>query len=191
MELSKALGESTGNARRMAFLSWLGGRLKKRYGTRAVVVGGTAAEFYSSSMLATFDIDVIYANAGHIDAILLGEGFQKRGRYWMNDDLDVTLEAPDHTLDGDIERVVSVRVSDDEPVHIIGLEDLVVDRLEQYAFGGARECLEQAYYLLDQDYPTPVDAEYLAKRLVEINGLKGKLAKAPLDVVGKIEALKR
>ena len=192
MNLKKALGDSAGLRRRLLFVAWLGERLEREFGTRAVVVGGTAAEYYSGAALATFDVDVIYANGKHIDSVLSGEGFSKQGRYWMNDELDVTLEAPDHTLDGDEDRVISVQASEDASagvVHMIGLEDLIVDRLEQFAFAGARECLEQASFLMRSDYSADIDKAYLSKRIDEISGLKAKLKPAPIDVLAQIGKL--
>ena len=33
------------------------------------------------------------------------------------------------------------------------MEDLILDRLEQYVFAKANDALEQAYWLVDSDFP--------------------------------------
>jgi hypothetical protein len=98
-----------------------------------ILVGGGAVDFYTLGGYATQDIDVVIAARDKLDAVLRELGFSKeRGqRHWYSPDLDVAIEAQDDTLAGSLERVAVVDV-DDLQVQVIGIEDLIMDRLRGY-----------------------------------------------------------
>ncbi len=50
---------------------------------------------------------------------------------WYRDDLDIVLECPDEDLAGDSGRVLEVQI-EDMVCPVIGIEDLIVDRLNGY-----------------------------------------------------------
>ena len=57
-------------------------------------------------------------------------GFQNRPgeRHWYHEELDLALEIPDNILAGSQEKVVTLEI-DNLELYIIGIEDLVLDRL--------------------------------------------------------------
>lgn len=124
------------------FLASLPGTLEKRLAfigllTRAcvgrgwqppVIVGGQAVEFYSAGGYATVDIDLVSASEP-LDEILPGWGFERHGRHWVRADLGLIVEAPGSRLaPGQRNRLTEVEVAGTS-AYVLGLEDVIVDRL--------------------------------------------------------------
>lgn len=140
---------------------------------RPVLVGGAAVEFYSGSMIATGDFDVVTARSDIFERTLLEHGFVKpsgRGmltRGWIHPDLKLGFEVVGSSLlegHADRDRVMLIDVSG-EQFAIISVEDLIADRMGQYHSGTAPEMLGQAQTLfrLYQD----ADCSYLERRIRE------------------------
>lgn len=53
------------------------------------------------------------------------------GRHWYHADLDVAIEVPDDVLAGSEDKVTQVEI-EDLNVYIIGVEDLIIDRVNAY-----------------------------------------------------------
>lgn len=96
---------------------------------RPIIVGGNALEFYTAGGYATGDIDVV-APSEPIDKILRGWGFDKEGRHWVSDELGIVIEAPAFSLDNQeqYEKIYEIEI-EGLRVYIIGIEDLIIDRL--------------------------------------------------------------
>ena len=97
-------------------------------GIRPIVVGGNAVEFYTLGGYATGDIDLVVSDRSVVDRFLASAGFEREGRHWYSEELDLAVEIPGSTLAGDPERVTEVEI-DGRSVYVIGIEDLIVDRL--------------------------------------------------------------
>ncbi len=76
-------------------------------------------------------------------------GFARRfgERHWYHEDLDVAIEIPDEFLAGSMEKVAIVEVNGME-TYVIGIEDLVVDRLAAAKFWKSRADAHWAAKLL-------------------------------------------
>lgn len=96
-----------------------------------VVVGGNALEFYTLGDYTTADVDLVSARRSEIGNILESWGFNRMGRHWYHADLDVAIEVPDDVLAGSEEKITQVEI-EDLTVHIIGVEDLIIDRVNAY-----------------------------------------------------------
>jgi hypothetical protein len=59
-----------------------------------IIIGGSALSYYSREVYFTADIDLAYADREALDAVLTSIGFEKRGRYWVNEGLKMAIEAP-------------------------------------------------------------------------------------------------
>jgi hypothetical protein len=140
---------------------------------RPVLVGGAAVEFYSGSMIATGDFDVVTTCSDIFEQALRQHGFVKPSgpgmmtRGWIHPDLKLGFEVVGSSLlqghaEGD--RVRSIDVAG-EQFAIISVEDLIADRMGQYHSGTAPEMLGQAQTLfsLYQD----ADRSYLERRIRE------------------------
>lgn len=138
--------------RRLILAAWLHAGLAAG-GGRVAVIGGSALEFYTQGEYATADLDLVT-----VDRALLGEqlealGFVRSGRYWVATELNLLVEVPDDTLKvggspGDWERVTAVEVRGIGVASIIGLEDLVVDRLLAARYWNDEASLRWARVLL-------------------------------------------
>ncbi len=98
----------------------------KKYNLQPVIVGGFALEFYTTGGYNTGDIDLVFSDGQLLNEILSGWGFKKEGRHWIHEELDVFIEAPGSTLTPEEKTV------DGLAVYLIGVEDLIIDRLNAY-----------------------------------------------------------
>lgn len=142
---------------------------------RPVLVGGAAVEFYSAGAMMTGDIDVCSPVQTELEEQLQRHGFVKPSgagkltRGWVHPDLGLGFEivgaAP---LDGNIDRSTLALVDmidDDSAFTIISVEDLIADRMGQFASGTANDRLDQAKSLF-MLHPN-MDLEYLERRIRE------------------------
>lgn len=94
-----------------------------------IVIGGCALSYYSREVYFTADIDLAYSDTEVLDNVLKGIGFRKEGRYWINDKLKMALEVPASILVGEDSPIEIVELGEGLKCRIIGIEDLIIDRL--------------------------------------------------------------
>ena len=137
-----------------------------------VLVGGAAVEIYSNSAINTGDFDIVTGAQEAFEEILQRHGFVrpsgpgKATRGWIHPELQLGFEVVSSTLlDGmaERERVRLIDFGDDGEVAIISIEDMIADRMGQYASGSASDTLEQArrLFILHAD----VDLDYMDQRI--------------------------
>lgn len=140
---------------------------------RPILVGGAAVEYYSGSAISTGDFDLCSPAQDALDAILPAHGFIRPAgagqllRGWIHPELKLGFEivgtAP---FDGHVTRDHIALVEDVDncgSFAIISLEDVIADRMGQYASGAAPEMLDQARLLMHL-HPD-IDRTYLEKRI--------------------------
>lgn len=129
-----------------------------------VIVGGHAVEIYTFQDYATQDLDLVIANRHLAGELLEQLGFEKLAgaRHWINTELDLAIEIPDDLLAGDYNRLLELVIAD-YTVYIIGVEDLIIDRLNAYVHWKSISDYEQALkiYITHQE---KIDEEYLEKQ---------------------------
>ncbi len=140
---------------------------------RPVLVGGAAAEYYSASALATGDFDVCSPVQPELEGEMQRHGFVrpsgagKLTRGWIHPELQLGFEVVARVpMDGSVDQDHILLVDGLAPnaaFAIISVEDLIADRLGQYASGSAREMLGQARQLFEL-HPD-ADRDYLEKRI--------------------------
>lgn len=132
--LQKAADIAEPFKRRMYALGVISAALAPR-GIVPILVGGCAVEFYTLGSYATQDVDVVVSGRDEFDEVLRSLRFSKGTgqRHWYSEELDLAIEAPASVLAGSLERVVAVEV-EGFTVHIIGLEDLLMDRLRAFVY---------------------------------------------------------
>jgi hypothetical protein len=97
-------------------------------GTPAVVVGGAAVEFYTAAQYLTGDIDMITISS-QIGPTMQSLGFLNEHGTWVLDGENViVVQFPKGKLHGSIDKVRPVHLLDGL-VEVIGLEDIIVDRM--------------------------------------------------------------
>lgn len=133
LSLERVKEEADPLTKRLLFMGLLTKELKQDK-VRPIIVGGNAVEFYTAGGYATGDIDVV-APSEPLDKILKRWGFEKEGRHWINEELGIAIEAPAFSLDSQEQYDMIYEVEIDGLfVYIIGIEDLIVDRLAAYVY---------------------------------------------------------
>lgn len=143
--------------------------------TRPVLVGGAAAEYYTGSALATGDFDLCSPVQAELEEEMRRHGFIKPSgpgkstRGWIHPELQLGFEiVADLPMDGNVDRehiLLVEDVGDGLSFAIIAVEDLIADRMGQYASGTARDRLDQARLLLRLN--PDADKVYLDRRIRE------------------------
>lgn len=142
---------------------------------RPVLVGGAAAEFYTASALTTGDFDVCVirddilaeemARAGFVRPT--GSGAMLKG--WVHPELRLGFElVAEVPMDGNVDAATIRLVQPDDTedrFRIVSVEDLIADRMGQYASRAAPDRLAQARILLAL-HPD-ADRDYLERRVRE------------------------
>ncbi len=146
-----------------------------------IVIGGCALSYYSREVYFTADIDLAYADREALDTVLANIGFEKRGRYWVNEGLKMAIEAPASILVGEDSPVEIVDLGEGLHCRIIGIEDLLIDRLNACKHWRSEADCEMVE-LLAKRYVNDLDWSYLEKKaakpendtLSELLGIKGR-----------------
>lgn len=137
-----------------------------------ILVGGAAVEIYSNSAINTGDFDIVTATQFEFEEELQRHGFVRPSgpglatRGWIHPDLQLGFEVVSSSLlDGmaERERVSLIDLTPDGEAAIVSVEDMIADRMGQYASGTAREMLEQArrLFILHAD----ADLDYMDRRI--------------------------
>jgi hypothetical protein len=137
--------------------------LEEKGKTPPVIIGGCALSYYSREVYFTSDIDLAYADREAIDGVLKGLGFEKRGRYWVNERLKMAIEVPASILVGEDSPVEIVEVGEGLQCRVIGIEDLVIDRLNACKHWKSEIDCEMVELLLKK-YMNDLDWPYLKKK---------------------------
>lgn len=159
----------------LRLLARLSDAMEARGLPRPVLVGGGAVEFYSGSAVMTGDIDVTSPVQPELEeeAQRLGfvrpSGAGKLLRGWIHPELKLGFEIVGSSpMGGGIDparfRLVTP-IGETARFRIIAVEDLIADRMGQYASGSAPDMLGQAQALarLSPD----LDHAYLDRRIRE------------------------
>jgi hypothetical protein len=151
--------------------------MKARGFAAPVLVGGAAVELYSASAIATGDFDIVSARQEEFEEELRSLGFVrpsgpgKATRGWVHPGLPLGFEIVSATLlDGmaERERVRLFSLDTDGIAAVLSLEDMIADRIGQFASGTAPDMLEQARILF-RLFPD-ADLEYLERRIRHESG---------------------
>lgn len=110
-------------------------RAMEERGLFPVVVGGSAVAIYTEGSEATEDIDLVVEGRHLALDVLAAPGFRRGASagVWWYPRLHIPIEIPDTVLAGDPHRVLDVALESGLRVHVIGLDDLILDRMDQAA----------------------------------------------------------
>ena len=160
--------------RRLYVCALVAEALPQSDGLPYVVVGGNALEFYTLGAYATMDVDLVSVRRTEIGNLLESWGFEREGRYWHHMGLDVAIEIPDDVLAGSEDKVIQVEI-EDLTTYIIGVEDLILDRLGAYYFWRSTDDGNWARELMSL-YRRDIDWAYLKTRAQTEGTLKALIA---------------
>jgi len=128
-----------------------------------IIIGGLALSYYSREVYFTSDIDLAYADRDSLGEVLGSLNFQKKGRYWVSQDLDVAIEVPAAQLAGEDSPKEIVELGEGLRCQILGLEDLLIDRLNACKHWKSEIDCEMVE-LLVRRYGDELDWDYLGRR---------------------------
>jgi hypothetical protein len=156
-------------------------RLEEKGKPAPVLIGGLALSYYTREVYFTADIDLAYADRESLDEVLLELGFDKRGRYWVQAGLDIALEVPALGLPGEEAPRETVELEGGLSCVVIGLEDLIIDRLNACKHWNSAVDGEMTELLIVR-YGKEIDWAYLEKKaalpendtLAELHAFKGR-----------------
>lgn len=131
----------------------------------AVIVGGHAVELYTSGSYKTADIDLVMIRDDLAKGLFERLGFEREGRFYYVPELDVPIEIPDDRLAGSTDRILKLNTPDGY-CYIVGVEDLILDRLNRAEFWRDARSLEWARFLMAAQQEN-VDFAYLRERAQE------------------------
>jgi hypothetical protein len=142
-----------------------------------VLVGGGAVEIYTGGAISTGDFDLSCGRQDVLEEIMQRHGFVRPSgpgmatRGWIHPGLGMGFEVvSDVLLDGLADRTMAqiIELGVDGAVTVIAPEDIIADRMGQYASGSAPQMLEQAralYALCEA-----LDLTYMERRILEETG---------------------
>jgi hypothetical protein len=156
-------------------LARVGEAMRARGLMRPILVGGAATEYFSGSALVTGDFDICSPVQKELEEEMQRLGFVrpsgagKSMRGWIHPDLQLGFEVvADVPMDGNVDRDHILLVEGVAPglsFAIIAVEDLIADRMGQYASGTARDRFDQARLLYELN--PDLDEVYLDRRIRE------------------------
>ena len=149
----------------------------KPLGLKPVLVGGCAVEFYTMGGYATFDIDVVVANHSKFSQVMSELEFKKAGRHWIREDIDIVIEAPSSDLSNETAPQTQVEI-DGFTAYVLGIEDLIIDRLNAAVHWQSKEDEKWAGELLRAT--KQIDLNYLKTRAeaTQTDALLSRILKA-------------
>ncbi len=181
-EILKKIGDARSPlARQLTMVGLITSVLEERGKPAPILIGGLALAYYSREVYFTSDIDLAYADRDALDEALSSLGFGKKGRYWIHDDLEIAVEAPAGSLVGEEAPVETVELEGGLRCVILGVEDLVIDRLNACKHWKSEIDCEMAEILIAR-YSEDMDWAYLERKsalpengtLTELRALKNK-----------------
>lgn len=121
--------------------------LERKGVNKPVVVGGLSLEIYTSNNYTTYDIDFVLSSRNIASEILENLEFKQSGKDWYHEKLGISIEIPDNNLDGDENKVTKVDVGN-RYIYLIGIEDILIHRLQSAVATNNQEDREWGYRLL-------------------------------------------
>lgn len=125
------------------------------------LVGGQAVETYTAGQFTTGDIDITTTDKGLTERILGRMGFTREGMVWLNESVGIAVHIVG-SYPSESEKARTVEVGPFR-VSVVGVEDLIVDRLVAAKHWRSTRDGEQAVVLF-RSFEDSLDMVYLRKR---------------------------
>ena len=133
---------------------------------KPIIVGGLSVEIYTQQDYTTRDIDFVLNGYDVASTLLELLGFKKEGKDFYRFDIKVAVEIPGSHLEGDYNRVKTIKTEDDRKVYVISIEDIIMDRLRAAVHWKSGEDRKWGFRLLLFNYKE-LDLEYMKTKIVQ------------------------
>jgi len=149
--------------RKMLLLGYVTDRLERKKES-VYLVGGQAVETYTAGQFTTGDIDITTTDRKATEEILARMGFERAGMVWLNEAIGIAV----HIVGQFPTKSEKARLVHVGPytVRVVGVEDLIIDRLAAAKHWKSQRDVEQARALFD-GFKKQIDIQYLRKRAKE------------------------
>lgn len=133
-----------------------------------IVTGGLAVEIYTRCGFYFDDIDIIVTNSGLFKSVLDKLGFSMIGKHWYSEEISAGIETFNMDSQISMERLSCIKLASQRVIYVIGLEDLIIDRLKYYYQHESTHDYEWAYriYKLHRDN---LDIDYLLEKAARLD----------------------
>ena len=153
--IAKVRKEPNELRRKMLLLGYVSSQLEKKKQS-VFLVGGQAVETYTAGQFPTGDIDVTTSDSPTMQKVLKSLGFEEIGMIWLNKKLGIAFHIVGYLAP---EKPGTIRVGPYK-VRIIGVEELILDRLSAAKFWNIPADYEKAKVLYD-NFKKQTDIDYL------------------------------
>jgi hypothetical protein len=149
--------------RQLLTVALISNLLQKKGKEIPIVIGDLALSYYTREVYFTASIDLACSDRESLDEVLTEIDFKKRGKYWVNEDLKIAIEVPVGVLVGEDAPIEIVELGPELQCKIIGIEDLIIDRLNACKHWKSEIDCEMTELLVLR-YQKELDWTYLEKR---------------------------
>ncbi|MFQ3843264.1 DUF6036 family nucleotidyltransferase [Staphylococcus pseudoxylosus] len=148
----------------------------KKIHNNSIIVGGLSMEIHSHSFYTTQDIDFVTSASIKLKTILKQLGFNDDNRVFIYEKLDVAVDIPDNALEfsESYDRLVKYYINETDYVYVVSVEDIILDRLEDYDYADTENYTKYAITINYID----LDVNYIRKEI-------GKRDKDALNIFNK------
>jgi len=141
--------------KKMLLLGYVTNQLEKKKQS-IFLVGGQAVETYTAGQFPTGDIDVTTSDSATTQKVLKSLGFEEIGMIWLNKPLGIAFHIVGYSAP---ERSRTIRIGPYK-ARIVGVEELILDRLSAAKFWNIPADYEKAKVLYD-NFEKQIDKDYL------------------------------
>lgn len=143
---------------KMLLLGYITYRLEKAK-QHVFLVGGQAVETYTAGQFTTGDMDITTTDSKTTERVLASLGFDRIGMIWLNKQLGVAVHIVALFPNASLDKARTVEVGPYK-VNVVGVEDLIVDRLAHVKFFKVSGDIEKAKVLY-RNFKRQIDEKYL------------------------------
>ncbi len=167
--------------KKMLLLGYVTSQLEKKKQS-IFLVGGQAVETYTAGQFPTGDIDVTTSDSATTQKVLKSLGFEEIGMIWLNKPLGIAFHIVGYSAP---ERSRTIRIGPYK-ARIVGVEELILDRLSAAKFWNIPADYEKAKVLYD-NFEKQIDKEYLREiaKKKKVDDLLLRITETPSPKLGR------
>jgi len=179
--ISRVRKEPNELRKKMLLLGYVTSQLEKKKQS-IFLVGGQAVETYTAGQFPTGDIDVTTSDSATTQKVLKSLGFEEIGMIWLNKRLGMAFHIVGYFPP---ERSRTIRIGPYK-ARIIGVEELILDRLSAAKFWNIPADYEKAKVLYD-NFEKQLDKDYLREiaKKKKVDDLLLRITETPSPKLGR------
>ena len=179
--ISRVRKEPNELRKKMLLLGYVTSKLEKKKQS-IFLVGGQAVETYTAGQFLTGDIDVTTSDSATTQKVLKSLGFEEIGMIWLNKPLGIAFHIVGYFPP---ERSRTIRIGPYK-ARIVGVEELILDRLSAAKFWNIPADYEKAKVLYD-NFEKQIDKDYLREiaKKKKVDDLLLRITETPSPKLGR------